>query len=409
LLGPLSKRGEQRARRVALSGRLSLRLAARAMKLRAMKARACGVLSGRGPWLAGLLLLSGACSVEERSLSDAPLGEGGDVSGGAGGGEGVAGASSDGALAAGPGVTQEVAPLRELPDQLNVPAAGAGGTSDAGVGTVDGGAGELPPATLVVGKACSSDAACIALGIDPLRAHCILPSSDGEFGTGGPQGGYCSARCQRTEDCSSIDSIAVCGLIDDATGVGFCLRLCQPGEGGLKCEAVLAQACVQLPALGPELGVCFPMCQSDAACGPDRFCNLGGGDVTGLCGAEPPVGGDVGAPCTGLTQASDCKSGLCVDWTAADGVTVFGSFCSAPCTYGLVAGCGYDAVTAVPREASCNQAQLAGGVAGDIGFCFELCDTATDCTQAGWLCAPFTATDQALTGRRGQCLPPESL
>jgi hypothetical protein len=131
-----------------------------------------------------------------------------------------------------------------------------------------------------------------------------------------------------------------------------------------------------------------------------------------LCSSTPPPGGDIGAPCNEATGETDCKSGICLTFGAeVDGGPPL-SFCSANCTNGSVAGCGFADPISVPREAVCAQSQLLGGGAGDIGFCFELCDEDADCAQAGegWICAEeLSEGGQTLTGRTGLCLPPEAV
>jgi hypothetical protein len=228
---------------------------------------------------------------------------------------------------------------------------------------------------------------------------------------GGPQDGYCSAVCRSTTECQALDGLAGCGLIDPATGSGYCIGLCIPGAGdnAIKCLPERSQACVPPPPTSTApFGACFPICQSDAGCGTGQFCDLGRSGL-GLCSSTPPPGGDIGDPCTEATAEADCKSGLCL--TFADGAgNEAGSFCSANCTYGSLAGCGFAETISVPRQAVCAQSQAVDGDFGDIGFCFELCDTDADCAQAaaGWTCSPdLTPQGQMLVGRTGLCQPPD--
>lgn len=280
----------------------------------------------------------------------------------------------------------------------------AGGTSNAGAAGA--GAGEaaplFPAADRAIGAPCTTDAECPTGPDGEAPLVCITAASTAQFG-GGPQGGYCSAPCADTADCQALDGLSACGLFDATTNTGYCIGLCVPGASNVKCYAERAQACFESPN-NPGLGACFPVCQSDAACGPGLFCDLGSAGL-GVCTAAQPVGGDIGAPCTADTAVTDCKSGVCVELANGSGA-VSGSFCSANCTYGLVEGCGYD-VVATERNALCGQAQSDTGDAGDVGFCFELCDTPADCTQAGWDCVENLSEEgQALVGRVGQCLPP---
>jgi hypothetical protein len=231
---------------------------------------------------------------------------------------------------------------------------------------------------------------------------CILSSSNAEFlGLGGPQDGYCSAPCRSTAECALLDPTSGCGLINQTTGDGFCLGVCQPGnaDGALKCGADRAQSCLASPT-NPALGLCFPSCQSDLACGDGRFCDSSDPGL-GLCTDTQRPGPGIGAPCTTETEATDCASSICLAFP--NGV---GSFCSASCTFASINGCGYSEDSTGPREAACLQARFQGGGAGDLGFCFELCDVNADCEQGDWVCEPFATPEfQTFVGRQGQCLP----
>lgn len=279
---------------------------------------------------------------------------------------------------------------------------GSGGGSNGGAAGA-GGDGQIDPlfdgGDRAIGSPCTSDAECPQgpNGESPLV--CILPTSSAEFGTGSPQGGYCTAPCSTTPECQALDGLSACN-----TALGQCIALCQPGDGDnlVKCNPDRAQACFQLQQ-GSTIGACFPVCQNDAACGPGLFCDLGASGL-GLCVTTAPVGGEIGAACTGATAATDCKSGTCV--TLIDGT----SFCSANCTFGLVEGCGFARTEAAgARDAVCLFTQLNDGGPGDAGFCAELCDVDADCEQAaaGWTCAEDLGADLVtLLGRAGECVPP---
>jgi hypothetical protein len=283
------------------------------------------------------------------------------------------------------------------------PAGGAGGGGNGGP--------LFDPIERAIGAPCATSADCPTgpNGEAPLR--CIPASDTLEFGgnspnPGGPQGGYCTADCTSIDDCQALDGLSACA------GTGFCLGLCQPGDadGLVKCFADRAQACVVVNPNDPETGACLPICQSDAGCGAGLFCDLGRGGL-GLCTAVEPPGGDVGAPCTEATAETDCKSGLCLTFGDAGDSGPSLSFCSANCTNGSIAGCGFEEQLSVPRDAVCAQSQLIDGGPGDIGFCFELCDVDADCAQAagGWICSnDLNEQGQMLTGRTGLCLPPEA-
>lgn len=279
-------------------------------------------------------------------------------------------------------------------------AAAAGGEGGAGQGgsapqTGTGGTMTAPPAPLGgIGDHCTSDADCSAAS----GLRCILSSSDAEFRGGGPEGGYCSVPCRGSDECFAIDGASACGLIDQATGSGFCIALCTLGAGDDKCGE-RAQACY--PTTDPELGACFPLCRSDEGCGAGRFCDPG---EFGLCVDAPPPGGGIGAPCTAPNAAAACASDICLIFPGPGGQT---GFCSANCTVGSLAGCGFAPGSTAPREAACLQAQSPGGAEGDLGYCFELCDVAADCTQNSWACRLFDDDRGAALGRQGQCVPPQ--
>ncbi len=282
----------------------------------------------------------------------------------------------------------------------------AGSSSMAGSAGAAGGTPDpIIPAGLI-GAPCTSDADC-SDAVDNFK--CILETSNVEFdGLGGPEGGYCTVPCSGTPDCSALDGASACGLFDDATGQGYCLALCLAGNNPEKCgdggTDFRAQACVENPNAAP-VGVCFPFCTSDEACGPGRFCALGGA-AAGLCVDEAPVGGGIGAACDPNGMGEECASEICL--TFSQGGVPVGAFCSASCTYAAQFGCGYAPGTpaTTPRDAFCLQEQLDGGQPGDLGFCFELCDVDADCVQQDWVCDSFPREElQTLLGREGQCVP----
>lgn len=287
---------------------------------------------------------------------------------------------------------------------------GGGGSSGAAGSGGDAGDPIFETAVRAVGAPCDTDADCPVgpNGENPLI--CITSTSATEFGTGSPQGGYCTAVCSdeaNSADCQAIDGLTICGLLDDATGLGYCIGLCQPGQGAVKCLTDRAQACFAFP-MEPTLGACFPVCQSDAACGAGQFCDFGATGL-GLCVATQPPGAGIGEACDGTAQGADCLSGTCVTLIDPVSGAPAGSFCSANCTFGLLEGCGFGETEAVgARDAVCLAPQFEGGDGGDLGFCFELCDEDADCAQAatGWSCATFPADIQEAVGRTGECVPP---
>jgi hypothetical protein len=264
-----------------------------------------------------------------------------------------------------------------------------------------------PPAAMftnVVGLPCAADADCQG---DPM--FCVEATSNDVFQnqeeggvivTGGPQGGYCSARCTSNEDCAGLDELSLCN-----NALGICMSVCFPGQNDSAKCGTRAQLCLPVSQDG-QLGICIPRCTSDAACGPGRFCDP---TLFGMCVDAARPGGGVGAPCTLDTEATDCASGLCVQYSdPANPGQAAGSFCSANCTAGINSGCGFDQGSAGVRQAACFSPQIAGGGVGDLGYCAPLCDTTADCAQAaaGWVCEPFpSAQAQMQVGRQGECVP----
>lgn len=288
--------------------------------------------------------------------------------------------------------------------------AGAGTGGTANVDTAGAGGGGPTTGSLfdvsarVMGSPCEQDSDCPTgpNGEQPLR--CIPATDTVSFLTGGPQGGYCTATCETTTDCQALDPLSGCSLFDQTTGQGSCISVCTLGaDTRADCPGDRAQACVntsQDPTA--QFGGCFPVCHSDAACGDGLFCDLGAGGL-GLCTATEPPGAGVGAACA---EDADCKSGLCLQ--LQDGAGNPGErFCSAFCTFGFLAGCGFDE-DATDRDAICLQAAEPTGDFGDLGLCFELCDVDSDCAQAagGWTCSSLGPNALEAFGRSGECLPP---
>jgi len=284
---------------------------------------------------------------------------------------------------------------------------GTGGGKATGTGGAAGSS-NTPTNTLPgsVGGLCNTDADCPA---DPVTGDrpltCIKASSDAEFGLGGPAGGYCSLQCANTQDCNAVDSFSGCASINpDDSKPGYCIALCQTGvdpggpNGATLLKCVGAEACAPASSMS-NIGACYPVCTSDASCGSGRVCDIG----TGLCVTTLPAGGGIGAACTQATEDTDCASHICLQFNSGEG------FCSGSCLLDTLEGCGFEEATTAPRKAACLAPQFQGAGAGDIGFCVELCDTATDCTQAGWECSLFGADGASLAqalGRAGSCLPP---
>jgi hypothetical protein len=307
-------------------------------------------------------------------------------------------------------------------------AAGAGGSAGAG-GTGGGSGGAAgaggnasgdplyPDGSRPIGAPCAVDADCPAAPDGSRPLICIDSGSTDVFGTGGPQGGYCTIPCSGadgTEQCQALDSLGLCTLRTEAEGDGYCIGVCLAGSDNPLCTTGptggRAQACFDAQsAANPGLGLCLPVCQSDEACGAGFYCDFGATGI-GLCtpDATPAVGtGGIGAPCTTATADADCVSGICLSFTDPDTGDVE-AFCSATCTVGLVAGCGFGNTAAEgTRDAACLLPQEQNGASGDVGLCIELCDQDADCEQDGYVCVlDLEPEAQAQLGRLGECVPP---
>ena len=85
--------------------------------------------------------------------------------------------------------------------------------------------------------------------------------------------------------------------------------------------------------------------------------------------------------------------------------------CTALCTLGSLAGCGYDRDDTA-RKAACIVPLVSAGRfgegPGDLGLCRELCSVDSDCQRAdeGFICRPITPALVEYTGRPGACSRP---
>lgn len=260
------------------------------------------------------------------------------------------------------------------------------------------GTGDKSP-TPYIGRACTASADC-GTGLT-----CFTAESNDVFG-GGAAGGYCTLTCQADTDCTGIDAQSAC--VGTGVGPSLCLRTCLSEDptstAENKCLGRIDVVCKSPAALGTamftglrQIGWCFPQCNSDDDC-PGRACDL----ARGVCSDTPPTGAAIGARCEGN---GDCAGATCVSIAADE------QFCSAPCVFGQPVGCGYGLNPSV-RGAACITPRVTGFLSsegqGDLGFCAELCDADTDCTQhvdRGWVCSTSDVTKQRF-GRSGFCLSP---
>jgi hypothetical protein len=277
----------------------------------------------------------------------------------------------------------------------NAGASGGGTAGSASSGAA--GAGSQPGTAQfdgATGLPCSVDTDCFG------GMSCIPSSApDTPFGPGGPQGGYCTSVCSDSADCVALDRLSDCFPLNDGSA-GFCLAVCPLGTTsplGPSCAGRNDLACADVFPAGSTAGLCLPTCWSDADC-DGRVCDLGSGlCVDSLTGRGT---GGIGAACNAATELTDCASGVCFP-VEEDGA----GFCTGFCTLapGGPVGCGFGPDGA--RDAACTPIQQ-GAIAGDQGFCLELCDVTADCAQpALYTCEALQPESQEFLGRAGQCLP----
>jgi hypothetical protein len=275
--------------------------------------------------------------------------------------------------------TPRLPPVEPKPKPNTPPDAGSpppAEPADAAVQTVN------PPDPLaVVGRACGRSSEC-GKGLECWRATPDKP---------GPAGGYCTAPCTNNNDlrCQALDPGSRCDPY-----ARYCLRECLSknplnpeenkclGRGTVVCASPSWDQNV-LPPLEREVGVCMPLCGSDLDCEPGYHC------TDGMCGSQAWPGKAMGEKCAG---AVECAGGVCL------GV---GAFCSGFCRVGSV-GCGYD-VTSPHIEAACLEpAQYNEGL-GDVGLCYALCKTTSDCKEPSFICRRFGSG--SIDGKAGRCVP----
>jgi hypothetical protein len=257
-------------------------------------------------------------------------------------------------------------------------------------------------AVAIVGARCASDADCAA------GATCFTAGGNDYLGAGGPAGGYCTFACADSAACIAVDPQSLCVPMGP-NGSRFCIRAClskqaDPGEAkclnraDLVCVSVAADG-VEALAVDPQPGYCAPRCGSDADCPEGRVCHRQGG----ICTNVPSPGLPSGSRCE---LDTNCDGRACED--RIDGVGT----CTALCTLGALAGCGYDRDDPARKAACIVPLVSAGGFGegpGDLGLCRELCSVDSDCLRAdeGFVCRRLTPALAEYTGRPGACsLPP---
>jgi hypothetical protein len=258
--------------------------------------------------------------------------------------------------------------------------AGAGGGSAGASGSDGAVAVDTGTTSGALGSACTATSECAA------GLACDLPSGNMIPG-GGPANGMCTLSCNLQTECAPFGGKCV-GL---TSSQGFCLQTCSLGSApATKCQGRTDQACKGIYDNNDTLlyGACIPMCASDADCG-SRRCD----PALGMCVDGAPSLPPVGTPCV-ANDACD-----------AQGMCALGA-CTAWCRFGSFDSCGYRR-TPVDAAAGTVGACFAplddpNGNAGDVGFCWQLCDSPADCLVSGWGCDMSYKGDWG----HGLCRPP---
>jgi hypothetical protein len=250
---------------------------------------------------------------------------------------------------------------------------GAGGTTGGGgadASGIDGSQYESGTGAGTLGAACASQADCT------LPLQCI-PSTGNMIPGGGPANGMCTLTCTASSECTSFGGL--CKSVTGNSDNKWCVQSCTlGGPSATKCNGRRDQACFGLydPSFTLVGGACFPLCGSDADCAA-RKCDA----ASGMCVDGVPSVIPLGAPCDSNNSSDVCA--------AQGGTCLFGA-CTASCRYGSFEGCGYrrTPVDAAPGPVgACFQPVDPNvGNAGDVGFCWQLCDGPADCLVPGWIC-----------------------
>lgn len=207
-----------------------------------------------------------------------------------------------------------------------------------------------------------------------------------------PLNGMCTKKCTADDDCAALASGSKCrASTSTAPQEKYCMLPCT--AGGTQTDS-LAQPLDPGKCLGRGdltcsiLGMCVPLCGSDAQCAPAR-CNPLWGFCDGTAGA--PSFEDVGREVIGT---SPCSTQLIT--MTSSGVTL----CTAKCAVGVTPGCNWAGPPSKAKAACLYQRSGIGP--GDEGLCAELCDCPRDC-RAPLKCVKLSDKKAAETGRAGMC------
>ena len=233
-----------------------------------------------------------------------------------------------------------------------------------------------PPVQGTLGAPCTDDSQCGADGSVCLQATEAAWVADGNVADGtGPAGGYCSVDCSAYYDGTS--DVDPCAALGGQCYLRWCLEGCSFGtsDAGTKCHGRKDVACstVAVKSGQSPSPACYPICSPSSDCGPGRVCDPQRSrciDVSHAHTGEPD-----GAACSTSSDAGYPGCSQC----AATSISVAGvapdggdppRICASRCVYGVGFDCG-------PME-SCLWLPTGHGK-GDLGYCAQLCDDATQC------------------------------
>jgi Cys-rich repeat protein len=259
---------------------------------------------------------------------------------------------------------------------------GSAGTTGAAGTAADGGV--LPAGDL--GKGCAASSDCTG------GLTCAAPGSN-MFGAGGPPNGFCTRACGDADGgdvCGALNATCV-NMSSDATPALFCMPNCTFGstDRATKCRGRDDVGCARLQdGAGATLDVCVPMCSTNADCPSGRQCDKN----NGLCVTTAKTGSPLGTACMqGVDGGTDSCAGFCLA-IGSGGTTVTARFCSQACVLGAPTACnlatGTMSLAPHGSRGGC-VFSVSGANLGDVGFCAQECDTATDCldqTDPGATC-----------------------
>jgi hypothetical protein len=255
---------------------------------------------------------------------------------------------------------------------------GAGISRDGGADTTrgTGGAGGGSTLAATLGKACTTDFDCTA------GLTCLKATGNDFFDLGGPAHGYCSTSCSTAGDQKCGDIGGVCADISNAGDGSLyaCLQGCVLGSPpDTKCHARTDVACS--PATSDQAsteGECDPTCSSNSECPAGRNCNFGVCiPISLMVPATDPTGTHCTAP-MGLPDSCN-GSAVCLTLTVANAPK---TICSRACVLGSPTACDFVDSTmslGTTPHAICLGQLTATPDVGDIGFCIQQCDAASNC------------------------------